>query len=102
MEQAQEKNVPVIKVKVSDRPDLYIPASLCAQLDLAEDDQVEVVRSGHWITLRKSRAASPPRPLQALAGIIKSSRPVASVDVTSGMTKRGYEYLDGQQDSPVD
>jgi hypothetical protein len=102
MEQAQEKNTLVIKVKVSDQPDLSIPASLCAQLDLADDDQVEVVHSGHWITLRKSSAVSSPRPLPALAGIIKSSRPVASVDIASVMTKRGYEHLDGQQDSPVD
>jgi len=99
VEYDQKNDLQVIKVKVSDQPDLCIPASLCQQLDLVDDDQVEVVQSGHTITLRKRRTLSPPKSLRELAGLIKSSRPTASVDVGSFMTKRGYEYLHGRQDS---
>ncbi|MFB0534666.1 MAG: hypothetical protein ACETWR_06765 [Anaerolineae bacterium] len=91
----------MIRVKVSDQPCLQIPESLSKQLDLAEGDQVEVVRSGHLITLRKPRVVSPPKPLRHLAGLVKSSRPKASVDVARYMTQRGYESLHGQQDSQV-
>lgn len=91
----------MIRVKVSDQPYLHIPESLSKQLDLAEDDQVEVVRSGHLITLRKPRAVSPPRPLRHLAGLVKSSRPQASVDVAKYMTHRGYESLHGHQNSQI-
>jgi len=86
----------MLRVKVSEQPYLHIPRSLSEQLDLAEDDQVEVVQSGHIITLRKPRRFSPPRPLRHLAGLVKSSRPKASVDVASYMTRRGYESLGGQ------
>lgn len=89
----------LVKIKLSDEPDLHIPASLGNQLGLTTDDQVEVVRSGNEITLRKPPVASPSRPLRQLAGLIKSSRPTASVDVGSFMTKRGYEDLNGRQDS---
>jgi bifunctional DNA-binding transcriptional regulator/antitoxin component of YhaV-PrlF toxin-antitoxin module len=91
----------MIRVKISDQSYLHIPESLSKQLDLAEDDRVEVVRSGHLIALRKLRTVSPPKPLRHLAGLVKSSRPKASVDVAKYMTHRGYESLHGQQDSQV-
>lgn len=91
----------MIRVKVSDQPYLHIPESLSKQLGLVEDDQVEVVQSGYLIALRKPRVVSPPKPLRHLAGLVKSSRPRASVDVAKYMTHRGYESLHGQQDSQV-
>ena len=89
----------MIKVKVTDQADLYIPIGLSKQLDLAEGDRVEFVGAGHLITLLKYRNVSPPRPLRHLAGVVKSSRPIASVDVAQYMIQRGYESLDNQQDS---
>ena len=91
----------MIQVKVSDEPDIHIPTCLSKQLDLAEGDQVEFVRLGHLLALRKLYHVSRPHSLRHLAGIVKSSRPKASVDVAQYMTKRGYESLDGQQDSQI-
>jgi bifunctional DNA-binding transcriptional regulator/antitoxin component of YhaV-PrlF toxin-antitoxin module len=89
----------MIKVKFSDQPELHIPTCLSKQLDLAEGDQVEFVRLGQLIALRKLHNVSRPYSLRRLAGIVKSSRPKASVDVAQYMTQRGYESLDDQQDS---
>lgn len=97
----RSKDVKMIKVKVSDQPDVHIPIYLSKQLDLAEGDQVELLRLGHLITLRKLHNVSQLRSLRHLAGVVKSSRPKASVDVAQYMTQRGYESLGGQQDSQI-
>lgn len=88
-----------IRIKISNQPYLYIPESLCEQLGLADEDQVEVARSGELITLRKPRRGPSSKLLRELAGVIKTSRPIASVDVNKYMTQRGYEYLEGESDS---
>ena len=54
---------------------------LSKQLDLAEGDQVEFVRLGHLLALCKLHHVSQPHSLRHLAGVVKSSRPKASVDV---------------------
>jgi hypothetical protein len=102
MPRMENDKMSLIKVKLSDGPDLHLPASLGDQLGLTTDDQVEVVRSGHVITLGRPLPASPSKPLRQLAGLIKSSQPTASVDVGSFMTQRGYEDLNGRQDSQID
>lgn len=89
----------MITVKVSDQPYLHIPRSLSEEFSLADGDQVEFVRWGDLIILQKSRKTLRPRPLRELAGLVKSSRPKASVDVSKYMTKKGYEYLYGSQNS---
>ena len=85
----------MIEVKISDQPYLHIPISLSRQLNLAEGDQVELIRSGNLIALRKRH--KPPPSLRDLAGVVKSSLPKGSVDVARYTIQRGYESLDGEQ-----
>jgi antitoxin component of MazEF toxin-antitoxin module len=82
-----------VTIKVWDRPYLNIPESLSKQLRLVDGDEVEVLRWGDAIALKKRHPTAYPRRLRDLAGIVKSSRPRASVDVSQYMTRRGYEYL---------
>ncbi len=81
------------KVRVSKDACLHVPESLSRQLNLTEEDEVELVRAGDRITLRTFRPASSERPLTQLAGLVKSSRPKASVDVAKYMNQKGYEGL---------
>lgn len=82
-----------VTVKVWDRSYLNIPEGLSKQLHLVDGDEVEVFRWGNVIALKKRHRTAHPRRLRDLAGIIKSSRPRASVDVSQYMTRKGYEYL---------
>ena len=81
----------MITVRISDESDLHIPRSLSAELSLSDGDQVKLVRQGNSVVLQRVEEPSHPKPLQGLAGLVKSSRPKGSVDVTVYMTKRGYE-----------
>ncbi len=89
----------MITVKVSDQSDLHIPRSLSAELSLSDGDQVELVRRGKMVMLQKVEPPPRPKPLRALAGLVKSSRPRGSVDVAAYMNRKGYEYLRDPQDS---
>ncbi len=77
----------MITIKVSDQPHLHIPRSLAEELSLADGDQVELVRRGEFIILRRCKKLEHLRPLQALAGMVKSVRPRASIDVATYMNK---------------
>lgn len=89
----------MITVRVSDQSDLHVPRSLSTELSLSDGDQVKLVRRGDFVILQKIEPTSRPKPLRELAGLVKSSRPKGSVDVAAYMTKKGYEYFRGAQDS---
>lgn len=89
----------MVTVKVSDQPDLRIPRTLSTELSLDDGEQVELVRQGEVIILKKVEKPSRHKPLQELAGLVKSSRPPGSVEVAEYMSRKGYEYLDDTQDS---
>ena len=83
------------KVKRSNDSYLHVPESLSKRLDLMEEDEVEVVRLGHLVALWKPRRMAPPGSLRELAGLVTSSRPKGSVDVSETMNQKGYEGLHG-------
>lgn len=83
-----------VTVKVWDRPYLNIPETLSKQLRLVDGDEVEVFRWGNVIALKKRHRTTSPKRLRDLAGLIKSSKAKASVDVSQYMTRKGYEFLD--------
>jgi len=87
----------VVTVKVSDQSDLQIPCGLADELSLSDGDRVELVRRGDVVILQKIDRPGRTRSLRELAGLVKSSRPPGSVDVSEYMTRRGYEYLRGSQ-----
>lgn len=80
----------MITVKISDQSDLQIPRRLSNELSLSDGDRVKLVRHGDVVILQKVEKA-PPKSLQSLAGMVKSSRPRGSVDVTDPMDRKGYE-----------
>ncbi|MEA3408357.1 MAG: hypothetical protein U9R48_09820 [Chloroflexota bacterium] len=83
----------MITVKISDQSDLHVPRSLSDKLSLSDEDQVEFARRGDVIILKKVSRPPHPRFLHELAGLVKSSHPKESVDVSTCMTPKGYEYL---------
>jgi len=87
----------MITVKVSDQSDLQIPRGLSDELCLSDGDRVELVRRGDVVILHKTDRPGRSKPLRELAGLVKSSRPPGSVDVSEHMNRRGYEYLRGSQ-----
>ena len=88
----------MVTVRVSDETDLQIPRRLSDELSLCDGDQVELVRRGDVVILQRVGSAESTRPLRELSGLVKSSRPPGSVDVSEYMDRRGYEYLSVSQD----
>jgi len=88
----------MVTVKVSDQSDLQIPRGLSDELSLSDGDRVELVRRGDVVILQKTDGAGSSKSLRDLAGLVKSSRPPGSVDVSEYMNRRGYEYLRASQD----
>jgi bifunctional DNA-binding transcriptional regulator/antitoxin component of YhaV-PrlF toxin-antitoxin module len=91
----------MITVRVSDQSELHIPRHLSTALSLSDGDRVEIVRRGDLVVLQKVEPSSRPKPLRALAGLVKSSRPKGSVNVAEYMSRKGYEYLGDDQDSSL-
>jgi bifunctional DNA-binding transcriptional regulator/antitoxin component of YhaV-PrlF toxin-antitoxin module len=85
----------MVTVKVSGQPDIQIPRRLSDELSLYDGDRVELVRRGDVIILRKIDRPACVKSLRELAGLVKSSRPPGSVDVSGYMNRKGYEYLPG-------
>ena len=88
----------MVTVRVSDQSDLQIPRGLSDELSLSDGDRVELVRRGDVVILQKVDDSAPTRSLRELAGLVKSSRPPGSVDVSEYMDRKGYEYLRGSRD----
>jgi len=88
----------MVTVKVSDQSDLQIPRGLSDELSLSDGDRVELVRRGDVVILQKIDGAGSSKSLRELVGLVKSSRPPGSVDVSEYMNRRGYEYLRASQD----
>ena len=88
----------MVTVKVSDQSDLQIPRGLSDELSLSDGDRVDLVRRGDVVILQKIDGAGSSKSLRELAGLVKSSRPPGSVDVSQYINRRGYEYLRASQD----
>jgi bifunctional DNA-binding transcriptional regulator/antitoxin component of YhaV-PrlF toxin-antitoxin module len=88
----------MVTVKISDQSDLQIPRGLSDELSLSDGDRVELVRRGDVVILQKIDRPGSSKSLRELAGLVKSSRPPGSVDVSEYMNRRGYEYLRASQD----
>jgi bifunctional DNA-binding transcriptional regulator/antitoxin component of YhaV-PrlF toxin-antitoxin module len=88
----------MVTVRVSDQSDLQIPRSLSDELSLSDGDRVELARRGDVIILQKVDSPEPSRSLQELAGLVKSSRPPGSVDVSQYTAKGTYEPLTNGRD----
>lgn len=88
----------VFTVKVSEEPYLSLPAPLARALRLCDGDEIQVSQPTLGRLIRVRKPSEPPRPLSALAGIIKSSLPEGSVDMSKYMTKYGYEELCRDED----
>jgi len=88
----------ILTVRVAPEPHLGIPAEVAQAFGLRDGVQVEISPWGH--TIRLCRHPAPlPRPLTALAGLIKASRPGEQIDLSGYMMKKGYEELDRGPDS---
>ena len=92
----------MVTVRVSDRSDLQIPRGLSDELSLSDGDRVELVRRGNVVILQKIDRPGPAKSLRELAGLVRSSHPPGSVDVSEYMNRKGYEYLSAGQDQEPD
>jgi hypothetical protein len=88
----------VLTIRVVPESYLGLPAAVAQAFGLRDGVQVEISPWGH--TIRLCRHPVPlPRPLTALAGLIKASHPGEQIDFSGYMTKKGYEELDRGPDS---
>lgn len=83
----------MVTVRLSDQSDLQIPRELSDKLSLSDGDRVELVRRGDVVILHKIDRPGHLSSLRDLAGVVRSSRPPGSVDVSERMNRKGYEHL---------